>query len=236
MRSRPEIAPRGAAPHCLVLRAAAAPGAAAAAVEDRQRDAVPRHRLDERLLRLLQAPARRRDASVAVAVGVAEHDDLVIAARTQVLAIQLVVQQAFHDLRRALDVLARLEQRRDVERNGFALRAQVAPLREHQHGQHVVRPVRHAHDVRADRLAAVLSPAVRDRLEHRERAAAFRRHRADGRLAPLESLLEAPRALLVVGGEPIRLLERLADHAAVHERVLADVDGRQVEPERPHAP
>ena len=192
--------------HGLVLGAAAAAHRAAAAMKHRQRHAVPRHRRDERLLGFLQAPARARDAAVAMAVGVTEHDDLVIAARAQVLAIELVAQQALHDLRRALDVVARLEQRRDVERHGFALRAQVAPLREQQHGQHVVRPMRHAHDVRADRVAAVLAPAVGDRLKDGERAAALGRQRAERRLAPLERLLEPARALLVVGCEPARAL------------------------------
>ena len=221
--------------HGFVLRAAAAAHRAAAAVEYRQHHAVPLHRRDERLLRFLQAPARRRDPAVAMAVGVAEHDDLVIAARAQVLAIELVVQQALHDLRRALDVLARLEQRRDVERHGVALRPQVAPLREQQHRQHVIGSVRHAHDVRADRLAAVLAPAMRDRLEHGERAAALRRELADRRLAPLERLLEPARALLVVEREPAAFLQRLADDAPMHERVLPNVDRRHIEAERAHA-
>ena len=171
-----------------------------------------------------------------MAVGVAEHDDLMVAARTQVLAIQLVVEQALHDLRRALDVLARLEQRRDVERHGFALRAQVAPLREQQHRQDVVRPVRHADDIRPDRVSSVLTPAVGDRLEDGQRAAAFGRQRPERRFASLERLLEPSRALLVVGGEPALLLQRLADDAPVNERVLADIDGREVEAEGTHAP
>ncbi len=101
--------------------------------------------------------------------------------------------------------------------------------------KHVVGTMGHADDVRAYRFASVLAPAVGDRLKDRERAASLRRQRAERRLAPLERLLEPARALLVVGGEPTALLQGLADDAPVHERVLANVDGRQVEPERPHA-
>ncbi len=74
-----------------------------------------------------------------------------------------------------------------------------------------------------------------DRLKDGERSARLRCQRAERRLAPLERLLEPARALLVVVGEPAALLQRLADDAPVHERVLANVDGSQVKAERPHA-
>jgi hypothetical protein len=77
---------------------------------------------------------------------------------------------------------------------------------------------------------------VGDRLKHGERAAAFGRQRAERRLAPLERLLEPACAVLVVGGQPIRFLQHLADDSAVNQRVLANVDGRQEEAERLHAP
>ena len=75
-----------------------------------------------------------------------------------------------------------------------------------------------------------------NRLKHGQRAAALGRQRAERRFAPLERLLEPSRPLLVVGGEPAVLLQRLADDAPVDERVLAHVDGREVEAEGAHAP
>ena len=96
--------------------------------------------------------------------------------------------------------------------------------------------MRHAHDVRSDRVAAVFAAAVRDRLEDRERAPALGRERADRRLAPLERLGEPARALGAVEREPAVLLQRLADHAPMHERVLANVERGDMEAERVRAP
>src|SRR4029077_10488690 len=72
--------------HDPVAGAAPAPDSAAAAVEQAQADAVPPAGVDDRQLALVQLPVRRQEAAVLVAVRVAEHDLLRVAAALEQLA------------------------------------------------------------------------------------------------------------------------------------------------------
>ncbi len=74
---------------------------------------------------------------------------------------------------------------------------------------------------------------MRDGLKHGERATTLGGERPEGRLAAVERLLEPPRALVVIEQQPPSLLQRGPDHSPMHERVLAHIDHRHVEPERP---
>jgi hypothetical protein len=98
------------------LAAATADGAAAA-VEEHDADAGVAGDVEHFDLHTLQRPARGDDAAVLAAVGIAEHDHLLIAARAQMLAIGRIGEQRRQGLWRQAQVLDRFEQRRDIERH-----------------------------------------------------------------------------------------------------------------------
>src|SRR6185503_14739473 len=72
----------------VVARAAAAADRAAAAVEEAQSHAVRCAGIDERPLRPVDRPARRQIAAVLVAVGIAEHYFLPVAAGCNERAVE----------------------------------------------------------------------------------------------------------------------------------------------------
>ncbi len=169
--------------------AAATAHAPAAAVEHLQFGAGRRARGQHRRLCLAQQPARRGDARVLVAVGIADHDDLAPAAAFEVGAVEGVVQQPAQDLARRIQRIDRFEQRRDVERQavGGGL-GEACPPRQQQHREHVVDIAGHAHDVRADGRRTVAVTAVLDRLEYPKGALGARFHRLRRRLVALQGL------------------------------------------------
>ena len=175
---------------------AAAADRAAAPVEQGELDARVVQHLHQRRLRLLQQPAGCGQPAVLVAVGVGDHDDLAPVAPRQVLPVDRVLQQLAHRAVGVGEVLAGLEQRRDVERHRAAGPVQLAPAPEQDDREHVVHAVAHADDEGADGAPPVLAPAEGDGLEDRERALGLvveiiaRRLVAPDRLAdPLGALL-----------------------------------------------
>ena len=108
-------------------RAAAARDAAAAAVEKREAEPALLADVGDRFLRLEQRPVRGEVAAILVAVGVAEHDLLVIAARLEMRAVGLVIEHLVEDAGRGLEIAERLEERRDVERHADEMLEDHAP-------------------------------------------------------------------------------------------------------------
>ena len=128
--------------------------------------------LDQRRLGPVQRPARGREAAVLVAVGVAEHHHLrVRAARRQVARGRRDRRAAPPARRRrGLEVVDRLEQRRDVERHAARRRStRPPPARQQQHREHVVGALGHADDVGADGAPPVALAALGDGAEDLER-------------------------------------------------------------------
>ena len=130
-----------------VRGAAAAPGAAAAAVEDRQLDAAARGERGELLLRAPDRPLRRQVAAVLARVRVADHH-LEAAVRRDAT----VVEQLVDDARRRLEVGDRLEERND--RQGL--------VGEVEHARHVACRGGARHDHGVERTRAVARPGARD--------------------------------------------------------------------------
>ena len=183
-------------------------------------------RRDQRRLRALQRPARRRDPDVLVTVRVAEHDELAATTDLDVSAVQVVGEKRSHHLRRGREIVAGLEQGGDVEG------VEPCPPRQQQHRERVVRSLRHADDVRADGAWSVTRLAFRDRLEHGERALGLRVRRGGGRFPGCEGAVQPARALRARALEPTGIVEQTTRHGTVHQRVLAHVERGQMEAER----
>ena len=105
----PRRMPRGLRRDRRVRRSAAAPGAAAAAVEDRQLDAVPLGDRRELLLRAVDRPLRREVAAVLARVRVADHH------LHRPPASNRRRSSSSRIARRGREVVDRLEQRHDRE-------------------------------------------------------------------------------------------------------------------------
>ena len=225
----------GRAEHGAGELAAAAAHGAAATVEDGEVDPCRLERREQVRLHALQRPARRRDPGVLVAVGVADHDDLATVAALEVAPVQVVGEERGHHLGRCREVVARLEQRRHVERHASVC-SQPAPARQQQHGEDVVRPLRHAHDVGADGVGSVALSALGDGPEDRERPRGVLLGRRGGRLPGREGAAHSGRALAARALEPRRVAEQAAGHHAVRQGVLPHVERGEVKAERRDAP
>ena len=124
--------PRWCTKHCDVCLAAAATDGATATVEQRQLDVLGFHRINERDLGVLQRPARRREAAILVAVGIADHHGLAVPAAIQVLAVKVGGQQVLENVAAAIKVVHCFKQWRDVDWHFEALVMKFAPLRQQQ--------------------------------------------------------------------------------------------------------
>ena len=98
----------------LIARAAAAADRAAAAVEQAQANLVLAEHLGQLDFGLVQFPARSQEATVLVAVGVAKHDLVFVAARGDQRPVGGQAEDAVHDAGAVLQVADSLEQRDDV--------------------------------------------------------------------------------------------------------------------------
>ena len=193
-------------------------------------------RRDQRRLSALQRPARRRDAGVLVAVGVPEHHHLATAAALEVSAIPVVRQERAQYRGGRREVVHRLEQRRDVERERTVRSDEARPPREQEHAEYVVHALGHAHDVGADGGRAVARPALGDRPEHPERPLGVRVGCGGGRFGRLQRTAQPVSALCGRALEPPHVAQQTPRHHPVDERVLAHVEGGQVEAKGLHAP
>ena len=106
-----------------VRRPAAAPDGAAAAVEQRQLDAVLARDRDERLLGAMEHPGRGEEPGLLVRVGVAEHHLLAVAARREVAPVAGSRRSASRIGPAAVERVGRLEERDDVEARAGRRRA-----------------------------------------------------------------------------------------------------------------
>lgn len=206
-------------------------------MEERQADAVLGGHLQQFHLGPLQAPARGGDAAVLATVRIAQHHHLHIPARGQVRAVDRVGQQVAQGVGATLEVVHRFEQRGDIQRHRAGVVDQPAPTGQGQYGEHVAAVVRHRNDVAAQRVGTVAAACIGQCGEHRVQA--------------LTALLGARRQRLLAAGErrqPGRAGDRIGrvpnvlaiQHAgqcaAVHARLLAHVQPRQVEAEGAHPP
>ena len=96
-------------------RAAAAADAAAAAVEQREIHASFAEQRGQFFLRAIERPRGGEQAGILRRIGVAEHDFLSVAARSELASIHGIVEQLAHHVRRAIEIVERLEQRNDVD-------------------------------------------------------------------------------------------------------------------------
>ena len=149
--------------------AAATADGTAAAVEERQLDAVAPSHLRQAGLGSIEHPHRGQEARLLVRIGVAEHHFLAIAARRQVAPIAWIGQQSLKQLAAAGEGVARLEQRHHVElgrsrrdsARGTSRDGRVGgDLRQLQDPQHVVGRAGEADDVA---MAGILTEAALDR-------------------------------------------------------------------------
>ena len=101
----------------VVAGAAAAADGAAATVEEPQPDSGLAGGLDEVQLGAVQRPVGGQVAAVLVGVGVAEHDLLAVAARRHQRPVQRKIKRRFENRRATLQVVDRLEQRHDADRD-----------------------------------------------------------------------------------------------------------------------
>ena len=112
--------------------AAAATDGATAAMEQRQLDVLGFHCINESDLGVLQSPARRREATILVAVGIADHHGLAVAAAIQVLAVKVGGQQVLENVAAAIKVVHSFKQWRDVDWHFKTLVMEFTPLRQQQ--------------------------------------------------------------------------------------------------------
>ena len=96
--------------------AATAADRAATAMEQRDIDIVRIDDLDQRFLGVLQRPPGGCEAAVFIAVGVADHDHLSIVASSQVFLVQRHRQNRVQNFTPVVEVVDRLQQRRNIER------------------------------------------------------------------------------------------------------------------------
>ncbi|MNX91050.1 hypothetical protein D3C86_1231180 [compost metagenome] len=164
-----EVAPhaaRGLGEDGAVARPAAAADGAAAAVEEAQAHPFGRGKLGEGLLCLVQLPGGAQDPAVLVAVRVAEHDLLHVAARAQGGAVGGVGEQGAKDVGGGPQVRDGLEEGHQVQ-GGFGGAVGAAPVEAHvlhegEDFQKVARGFGHADDVGVEGVGAELGDGARE--------------------------------------------------------------------------
>ena len=202
-----------------VRRAAAATDGTAAPVEEGQPDATRTSRVDEGRLRPVQTPGRGQEARLLVRIRVAEHDLLAITPGRDAGPVARVVEQLPEDGPGRVERRTRLEERHEIEgRRGSAGR--IVGLHrqpgERQDVGHVGGSGREADDVAVARVGPEPHLGRSDRPERGEH------------------LTERHAGRDVCGGGSA-LTDRI-QRRRVDRRVLADLERREMEPERPELP
>ncbi len=151
----------------VVRGAAPAADGAAAAVEEHERDAGVAERRDEVPLGPVERPVRREVAAVLVAVRVAQHHLLPVAASGDEPPPRGQRERLAHDPAGALEVVDRLEQRHDVER-GTAVAHEPGRLEQHRDLEQVRDRLALGDHVVGDGLGAVVGMDARGRVDDRE--------------------------------------------------------------------
>ena len=215
---------------CMCLAAAPA-DCAAAAVEQGQFDALRFDGFDQRDLCGLQSPSCRRQATVFVAVRVTNHDHLPILARRQMFTIKVGGQQGADYPWAVRQIVNSLQQRCNVQRYLATARVKFAPLRKQQHGQYIIRPLRHADNKRTDGARAIFAAAQSDCLEYGDRLACQCGQGERRALTSSNSLDDSCGTVVRRALEPVILAEALADDLTMNFGVLAHVECNEVETE-----
>jgi hypothetical protein len=223
----------GLGPDRGVRGAAPAADGAAPAVEERQRHPVPVGDPHQRPLRAVELPRGGEVPAVLVGVAVAHHDLLVVAAPADVPPVARLGQEPVEDLRRALEVVHGLEQRDDVE-------PVVDPgVASHdQDGEHVGGALGHRDHVRVDGVRADAVVRAAHEPEQPQRLVRLRVEVEHGRgqgAGLVELAREDLHAPVLVESLPVVAVAVPGEHrregAAVTARVLAQVEGHEVEAE-----
>ena len=223
-------------------RPAAARHAAAAPVEEREarRRASPADAGD-RFLRPVERPVGREVAAVLVAVGVADHHHLLAAARRQVGAVGLQREELGQDARRRVEIVERLEERRDLEarrrrrpsgRAGARSSTSAAPrvIEIDERAERARARRRRAPGRAAGRARHVSARRVVERRPAREAAAGGgARRRGAQRVRAVRS---ASSRLEAAGAMPEARRSMVAQRRGEAPGVLADVEPRGVEAEQ----
>ena len=220
--------PRGLREDRAVGRPAAAPDGATPTMEQRERDAVPPGDAHQRLLRPVEEPVRGQEPALLGRIRVAQHHLLGVATRPKMVAVGGVGEQRVQQSGRPGQRLSGLQERHDVEdghrggqvaddrgRTAEGLRQRGA-TRQLQDARHVLRRGREADDVPPACLHAEAGLDAGDGPERRQDLG----DRDAGR--DLEVGLGA-------GGDGL-------ERGPVDLGVLADLERREVEPERRQLP
>ncbi len=192
----------------------------------------------------MESPVRRPVSAVLVAVGVAEHDLLEVVPGDQLRRVRRLGEEMAHHLGRAVEVIDRLEERRDVDHTAglTVLHGPEADFaQEYQDLEQVAHIVGHADDVGAHRLRRIPRRDGNDLEGVEELPRARRQLRAAGKQRTggsqlVSEQLEPSRFVegRVVGrdtGDP----QHLGDGRFVNTAVLPDVERGEMKAERPSA-
>ncbi len=221
-----------------VGRTAAAPDAPAAPVEQFQPDVLRPAQVAEPLLGEIHAPVRGEIAAVFAAVGIAEHDLLVIAAPGEGGAVVRHGEQCGHDPRRVFEIVHRLEQGDDVH-----VIFDPDGVRQQQQGQHVAGRGAHAGDHGVDHRRAILgvrggdhAPGSDDLVGRRGKIRLDREQRARiDDLAEQLGLLFIFRQRQVIRADLV-LAQDFVEGGGVQARILPDFERDEVQPEQVDLP
>ena len=227
----------------------AAPHGSSPSMEEPEVDPVPASRLSQGALGPMEGPVRGPVSPVLVRIRVAQHDFLETVASVEVLAVRRVGVERLHAIRRRREVVDGLEQGNEVEgacHAGLGPPKQPSRLSERHRFEDVAHIARHADDP-ASECVRFATHRVADDVERPEKirhgllhgvggeprfhlrsqegfgsAEDSREHLSPGRLAQrLVVLLHSARS------------KHHGDGPLVNRAVLAHVEGREVEPERP---
>ncbi len=246
--------------HEPVLGPAAARHRSPTAVQEPDPDARLASGADERGLGAVETPEARKDAAVLVAVAVADDDLLnmftasgplgpsgLAALLFEAPARHRMPEECPEDLRASLEVLDRLEQRhhrQPARQPRSVVRRQAHFAGEQIHAEQVGRAARHADDERAQAVRAVVAHVIRQHAEGRQGRVGLRTRRqirAEKRPRRRQLAIEELQPALFGPARVVGRLEpggplQLPDRAFVKRAVLADVERRQMKPERLRRP
>ena len=214
-------------------RTAAAAESAAATMEKGERHAKFVGSLLQLDLRLEERPLGRDVPAILRAVGVADHDHLLVLQTAQMFAVGGLLEHRPEGGRRPFEVIDRFEQRHDGKQQlRVAAMAAVDRLRrspEPEDGEHIARILGHADDMTAE--GAHAEPPA-DATEQGEQFQRFSRRRGplaawrgNGPPHCLQQPIAAGRFVERLARlDDAHRLPQLVDHAAIDARVLADVE------------
>ena len=198
---------------------------------------------DQHALSLVQRPVGRQVAAVLVAVGIAEHHFLDIAAARDPFAVGRQREGGVHDVARILEIRNRLEQRDDVHRQALFQREEAHFLEEQRDFQQVGHAGGLGDDVVRQRGRAIERVDLRRGAQDRQlalRLLAVGEVQGNQRARRGEFALEQCHARRLVQRQVIGFHadcgKQFRHHRFVHVGVLAQVDGGEMKTEHAQGP